>query len=78
MGKLTNDGFHEVEVRRAQRCPSIEHTTEVGAISLLGHCPCLKGDMSHGAMNRDGDRRQGRSACKDNDVLMEGDTGTSA
>ena len=74
MGKFANDSFHEVEVCRTQGRPSIEHTTEVGAIFLLVGCPCLKGDVSHGAMNCDGNRRQGGRGCarKDDDVLMKG------
>ena len=66
-----------MEVCRAQSCPSIEHTTKVGAILLLVGRPRLKGDASHGAMNRDGNRRQGECARKDDDVLMKGNRVTS-
>ena len=77
MGELANDSFHEVEVCRAQSRPSIKYTTEVGAIFFLFGRPRLKGDVSHGAMNRDGDMWQGRCAHKDDDVLMVGNRVTS-
>ena len=56
MGKLANNSLHEVEIGHAQSRPSIEDTSEVGAILFLVCRPRLKGDVSHGAMNCDRDR----------------------
>ncbi len=54
VGVLANNSLHEVEVGCTQGRPSIEDTSEIGAIFFLVCCPCLKGDVGHGAM--DGDR----------------------
>ncbi len=54
VGVLVNDSLHEVEVGCTQGHPSIEDTSEIGAILFLVRRPCLKGDAGHGAM--DGDR----------------------
>ncbi len=56
MGVLANDSLLEVEVGCAQGRPSIEDTSEIGAILFLVCRPCLKGVVGHGAMdgNRDG------------------------
>ena len=54
VGVLANNSLHEVEVGCTQGRPSIEDTSEIGAILFLVRRPCLKGDVGHGAM--DGDR----------------------
>ena len=56
VGKLANNGLHEVEIGCALSRPSIEDTLEVGAIFFLVRHPRLKGDVRHGAMNCDKDR----------------------
>ena len=56
MEELANNSLHEVEISRAQSRPSIEDTSEVGAILFLVRRPRLKVDVSHGAMYCDRDR----------------------
>ena len=60
-----------MEVGCAQSCSSIKDTTEVGTILLFVGSPHLKGDVSHGAMNCNGDGRLQGSTGKDNNGLME-------
>ena len=56
MGELVNNSLHEMEISCAQSRPSLEDTSEIGAILFLVRRPRLKGDVGHGAMDRDGDR----------------------
>jgi hypothetical protein len=60
-----------MEVGCAQSRSSIKDTMEVGANHLFVGSPRPKGDVSHGAMNHNGDGRLRGSTGKDNNVLME-------
>ena len=74
VGVLANDSFYIMEVGCAKSRPSIHNATEIGAILFFDRGPRLKRDMSHRAVNGNGDRRLGGVAREDGDVLMESET----